>query len=162
MMRRPEFPGIVRKPRPRLTLIDKNAEDREKTIKFLKKTVKGKGRPKPVIAIEGQRKRRSYHPDGDRDITVEFAADLATGINIWGFTWPIMQIELEIKENNSGVANDKILLGERGYLTDIFGDLEPSFVSKPSPGFTHLAENPVSKKKWGKMPLGRFSCLKAA
>lgn len=162
MMRRGEYPGMLRKPKARTTLIDKKAEGHEETVKFLKKTVKGQGSIKPVNAIEGQRRRRSYHPDGDRDITIEFAADLGTGINIRGFIWQVMQIELEIKENRSSATNAEILLGERGYLTDQFADLEPSFVSKPYQGFRNLAEHKIGKKKWGKLPCDRFQLLKSA
>jgi len=160
MLRRIEYTGLMPAPKPNLSLIGKNAEDRDETIRFLKQSVKDEGRIKPVIAIEGQRRRRSYHPDGNRDVTIEFAADLGTGINVKGFVWHIMQVEFEIKENNTSNSNAEILMYEGDYLTRKFRALAPGFESKPTPGFQAFNGNSVmGEKKWGRQPVETFEVL---
>ena len=74
-----------------------------------------------------------------------------------------MQIELEIKENRTSASSEQILLSESGYLTQQFGALTPSLISKPTLGFAAFGGNPVmGKKKWGKQPANFFQVLSAA
>ncbi len=111
VMKRPEYPAQLRASRARISAIDKNVDKRQETIDFLKRSVHKAGAIKPVIAIESGRRKLEYHPDGDKNVTIEFAADIATGINTKGFLWPLYQIELEIKENKSDKTNEANIIG---------------------------------------------------
>lgn len=157
MMGRPEYPARLKKFRPSLGAIEKKEDDRQTTIDFLRSTVKKKGRLKPVVRIESQRLKLEYHPQGDRNVTIEVGIDKAVGMNVAGFEWDVRQIELEVKENLTNKPNSDILEADMAILMAEYPSLVIETTSKPTLGFNNMAERKVGLKRWGKLPCDRFT-----
>ena len=87
----------------------------------------------PLVRIMAQRAKYTYHPDGDKKITIEFDRAVGKGHDFTGYSFDLFQCELEIKSGAETVLEE-----ESRRLCEKFGFLTPCTESKPTPGFKHL------------------------
>jgi len=109
----------------------------------------------PLIYIVSQRIKKLYHPDGDRNIVIEVAADfILEGETVFGHCWNNPLLEIEIKK---GAANHEeareILARESAHLSRHF-NLEPFDLSNPALAYPSLEEAFASKEN--RRALGRM------
>lgn len=164
MLGRKEYPAQLKRFKPNLSAIDKTADHSKEIIAFLRKTVGKPHKLKPLIAIQSQRRKLEYHPEGNRNITIEIGIDVGTGVTVTNFDWTLCQIELKIKENKSPESNALILEREGQLLKDKSPVLTNSLISKPAKGFNNLIEHPLFgtkalKSQIGNLPQCRFQRL---
>lgn len=105
-----------------------------------------------MVEITGKRSLIQYNPNGDPSITIEVARDIGRGTNTKGYEWDIYQLELEIKRNASGQADDAILITELKRLQHLFPSLETCITSKPTPGFRNLIAQSIYSRTQNTSP----------
>lgn len=107
---------------------------------------------KKLSKIDGQSTKILYHPDGDENILLEIKFDIQEGITIDGFTWPVIEIEVEIKSSKQELTKeDKESLLQRAedVLYQRYENyLEHVTTSKNAEGNVHLCELKEKHPEW--------------
>lgn len=165
MLGRKEYPAQLRMFKPNLSAIDRKVEERKKIIKNLRETVGKPDNLRALVAIQSQRRKIEYHPDGNRRATIEIGIDAAFALTVTNYGWNIFQLEQEVKENKTNRSNQELLMYEQGRLAQRFSELVICINSKPTIGFNALedAKDEFTDKEWRKLmkalPCDRFERL---
>ena len=95
---------------------------------------------KPVLRLVSQRQRISYHPDGERNVVIELAAEpVHFGETFTGFAWSSPKLDIEIKEGpKNPILRRQILEREEEFLMRLF-PLCRELRSSAAPGMDQIA-----------------------